>query len=180
MKVANEDIQIADARVKSLDAKSDFKDELVFDALLKAVSAGRKLKDLGLDPAIWKRDRANTQMLVTANLSRFVYGVQEKNRFVHSDSVSSVAFSPDGKTIATGSDTVKLWNLEGKEIQSFNSDSVRSVAFSPDGKTIATGSYDSTVKLWDLEGKELQSFKAHSDKSVSSVAFSPDGKTIAT
>ncbi|CAN1213171.1 hypothetical protein TUMEXPCC7403_23400 [Tumidithrix helvetica PCC 7403] len=183
VKVANEDIQIADARIKSLDAMGDFKDELVFDALIRAVSAGRKLKDLGLDPAIWKRDEKNTQMLVMANLSRFVYGVQEKNRFVHSAIVISVAFSPDGKTIATGSwdNTVKLWNLEGKEIQSFkgHSGSVISVAFSPDGKTIATGSGDNTVKLWNLERKEIQALKGHS-ASVISVAFSPDGKTIAT
>ena len=61
--------QVADIRLEILDAKADFKDELVFDALLKAVSAGQKLKTL--DPEIAKRDRVNTQMLVTANLSRF-------------------------------------------------------------------------------------------------------------
>jgi dipeptidyl aminopeptidase/acylaminoacyl peptidase len=101
----------------------------------------------------------------------------------HSAGVNSVAFSPDGKTIVTGSgdNTVKLWNLEGKEIQTLkgHSSSVNSVAFSPDGKTIATGSFDSTVKLWNLEGKEIQTLKGHSS-SVNSVAFSPDGKTIAT
>jgi sugar lactone lactonase YvrE len=95
----------------------------------------------------------------------------------HSSSVRSVAFSPDGKTIATGSwdNTVKLWNLEGKEIQTLkgHSSGVNSVAFSPDGKTIATGSGDNTVKLWNLEGKGRIS-------GVLSVAFSPDGKTIAT
>ncbi|MFN5263224.1 MAG: WD40 repeat domain-containing protein, partial [Pseudanabaena sp.] len=77
--------------------------------------------------------------------------------------------------------TVKLWNLEGKELQSFKGhiERVTSVAFSPDGKTIATGSLDKTVKLWNLEGKELQSFIGHRDN-VISVAFSPDGKTIAS
>ena len=80
--------------------------------------------------------------------------------------------------------TIKLWNLEGKELQSFkersyNSYSVRSVAFSPNGKTIATGSEDNTVKLWNLNGKEIQTFKGHSS-AVLSVSFSPDGKTIAS
>jgi WD40 repeat protein len=181
VKDATDDIKLADVRLKSLDAKGDFQGDLVFDALLKAVSAGQRLK--ALDPEIAKRDKTNTQMLVTANLSRFVYGVQEKNRFEHSDSVYSVAFSPDGKTIATvsGYNTVKLWNLEGKELQTLkgHNDSVGSVAFSPDGKTIATGSQDKTVKLWNLEGKELQTLKGHSD-SVRSIAFSPDGKTIAS
>ena len=180
VKIATDDIKIADVRLKSLDAKVDFQGDQVFDALLKAVSAGQKLK--GLDPTIWKRDEKDTQMLVMANLSRFVYGVQEKNRFDHSSPVLSVAFSPDGKTIATGSwdKTVKLWNLEGKEIQSFkHSDDVWGVAFSPDGKTIATGSDDKTIKLWSLDGRELQTFKGHSAR-VWSVAFSPDGKTIAS
>ena len=73
----------------------------------------------------------------------------------HSNRVNSVAFSPDGKTIATGSgdNTVKLWNLEGKEIQTLkgHSSGVTSVAFGSNGKTIATASDDSTVKLWSLD-----------------------------
>ncbi len=178
MKDATDDITIADVRIKSLDAKTDFQGDQVFDALLKAVSAGQKLKTL--DPKVAKRDKTNTQMLVTANLSRFVYGVQEKNRINNS---YLVAFSPDGKMIATGSwdSTVKLWSLDGKEIQSFKGHTsyVSIVAFSPDGKMIATGSGDSTVKLWSLDGKELQSFKGHTN-SIYSIAFSPDGKMIAT
>jgi WD40 repeat protein len=57
----------------------------------------------------------------------------------------SVAFSPDGKNIASGSEDkpIKLWNLDGKELRTLtgHSNAVLSVAFSPDGKTIASGSY---------------------------------------
>ena len=73
----------------------------------------------------------------------------------HSDAVESVAFAPDGKTLATGSwdKTVKLWDVTaGKELATLqgHTDKVRSVAFAPDGKTLATGSDDQTVKLWGM------------------------------
>lgn len=76
---------------------------------------------------------------------------------------------------------VKLWDLEGRLVQTFvgHSDMINSVAFSPDGQSILTGCEDHTAKLWDLNGQELQTFQGHED-AVSSVAFSPDGQTILT
>ena len=103
----------------------------------------------------------------------------------HSGTVRSVAFSPDGATLASGSydRTVKLWDVAGRqEIATLqgHSDWVRAVAFSPDGATLASGSNDLTVKLWDVAGRqEIAALQGHSDW-VRSVAFSPDGATLAS
>ena len=103
----------------------------------------------------------------------------------HHGWVYSVAYSPDGKTLASGSGdkTIKLWDVAtGKEQATLkgHTDEVNSVAYSPDGKTLASGSDDKTIKLWDVAtGKEQATLKGHTDW-VSSVAFSPDGKTLAS
>ena len=103
----------------------------------------------------------------------------------HIGVVRTVAFSPDGETIASGAQdaTVKLWRVEtGENIATFvrNGRGVESVAFSPDGKMMAAGTEGSLVNLWDTEnGENLARLKGHGLR-VFSVAFSPDGKTVAS
>lgn len=103
----------------------------------------------------------------------------------HESSVTSVAWSPDGKRLATSSadETARVWAADdGKQllILSGHKDGVSSVAWSPDSKRIATGSWDSTCKVWDAAtGKELLTLTG-SQSGLSSVTWSPDGKRLAT
>jgi WD40 repeat protein len=103
----------------------------------------------------------------------------------HIESVSSLAYSPDGAHLASGSadGTVKVWDARtGQEVRTlaWHTLTVSSLAFSPDGAHLASGSDDHTVKVWDVgTGQELRTLRGHTMQ-VRSVAFSPDGAHLAS
>jgi WD40 repeat protein len=109
----------------------------------------------------------------------------------HKESVQSVAFSPNGKILASGAAgaliwrdyTVRLWRVsDGKLMRTLEGykASVQSVTFSPNGKMLASGSYGDRVRLWCVsDGKLMRKLGRYGD-SANSVAFSPDGKTLAS
>ncbi|MEH2205953.1 MAG: caspase family protein [Nostoc sp.] len=106
----------------------------------------------------------------------------------HSDTVNSVAISPDGQILASGSadKTIKIWNLKtGTLLETLegHSHTVNSVVISPNGQILASGSADKTIKIWNLNTRKLVRnlgnwfSTAHSD-SVYSLGITPDSQTL--
>ncbi|MEG4142576.1 nSTAND1 domain-containing NTPase [Microcoleus sp. Pol7_B1] len=129
---------------------------------------------------------ANTHTYVELSLLNTVSNVAAPNTLGgHTERVSAISFSPNGKLLATASSdhTVKLWDTStGQQIHTLSghTDSVNAVRFSPNGKLLATASDDKTVKLWDTTtGKQINTLSGHT-ASVYLVSFSPNGKLLAT
>ena len=101
----------------------------------------------------------------------------------HTSAVFKVAYSPDGKQIASASEdnTARIWDANDGHtlhILTGHTDWVRSLAYSPDGKFLATASADHTIRIWNTEtGDSIAVLKGHKSH-VNAVAFSPDGKFL--
>ena len=108
-----------------------------------------------------------------------------KTLYEHEGRVGTVAFSPDGQILASGSSdkTIKLWSVStGQCLKTLHEHEGRvgTVAFSPDGQILASGSNGETIKLWSVStGQCLKTLYEHEGR-VGTVAFSPDGQILAS
>ena len=139
------------------------------------------------DPVAYSSD--GTRLAVASDLGIWLYDAHTGTELAlltdHTTRISSVAFAPDGKTIASTSfdETIQLWDVDSRILKNRlegHTDRVTSVAFAPDGKILASASEDQTVRLWDADSGNLQNTLQGHMGIVSSVAFSPDGKTLAS
>jgi WD40 repeat protein/CHAT domain-containing protein len=155
-----------------------FNEHKELEAFVEAIKAGQ----------ILKKQKA-TDIEVLSALQKAVYEGSEQNRIEgHEDSVESVTFSPDGKTLASGSrdNKIKIWNATtGKESFTLNghTNQVNSISYI-DSKTLASCSLDGTIKLWNLEtGKVIHTYETKNNlvdnNQVNSISCNLDSKTLA-
>lgn len=132
------------------------------------------------------RSPGNT-FILTIKIYNLETGELLKTLTGHKNGVYSLAISPDGQTLVSGSrdSTIKIWNLETGELLhtlTGHEDSVSSLAISPDGLTLVSGNDrrwdNATIKMWNLKTGELIKTISEPNYDVNFLSFSGDGKTL--
>jgi WD40 repeat protein len=139
----------------------------------------------------WAPDGSQLGVSSSVGIHLYQVATQQETQFIKTDAaVSSLAFSPDGKTLASGAEngTIWLWSLpDGSllHILKEHTKKVNSLAFSPDGQILASGSDDGKARLWRVaDGTPQLTIDKYGGigfvSEVNGVAFSPDGQSLAT
>jgi WD40 repeat protein len=171
------DLNLWDAHTREV--RQSFREQPRIDSV--AISPDGTLLAGGL----WIEKTADMPAKAAIRLWDLKTGTMLKTIDAHPRSIYALAFNPDGKRLASGSDTtIKVWDVQnGVELATLNGhrSSVQCLAFSPDGTRLASGAMDATVRLWNPEnGTEALTLKLQRPKDgANAVAFSPDGKRLA-
>jgi WD40 repeat protein len=186
VQVGNVETQVVDAQITATSIVLEAEEQIFSRELARQAQVIFNDGDhnLGLSLAVEANLISNPPLSSQNIFAKLAYQPAQRRQLAgHTGRVYSVAFSPDGSQIVSGSEDNRLilWDVASGEIihrfEGHTSD-VNSVAFSPDGSQIVSGSYDKTLILWDVANSELvHRFEGHT-LGVRSVAFSPDGSQI--
>jgi WD40 repeat protein len=160
--------RIATSRQLAVESQQSLGSDLG-EALQKAIAGNRQ----------WPTEEAQ------ATLGRVLEGALEHLILHHTDSVTSAAFSPDGRRLVTSSadGTARVWEADsGRTVTTLrgHTKAINRVAYSPDGKQLVTASSDESARVWDsATGHTIAVLRGHT-REVSVATFSPDGKKVVT
>jgi WD40 repeat protein len=150
-----------------------------------------RVQSLWLHDAPLALDLLTNPDLCPPELRDFAWGLlyrlanPEPAALLRHDGVEAIAFSPDGRTLASagGGGDIKLWDLETATLRATlrgHTSTAFSLAFSPDGQRLASAGYNGTIRIWDTDSPGESRVLGKHDDHVYSVAFAPDGRTLAS